>query len=200
MKVAEAIPCIEPRGVERRWIVFDDTLALILAYDQRRPVASLPARLDVLFSQLAHAADDPSGFAIEDEIWELWIGHPSGELAAIMSAAIAAIASGDHARAQGLLDTLIERAPDYAEAWNKRATLHFLRGRDEASVADINRTLTLEPRHFGAIAGFAQICLRNGDPISARLAFEVALKINPRLVAVHIAVDELARIRPTTIH
>lgn len=180
--------------------MYDETLALILALDQRQPAPSLPAHLDDLFCRLAAEVDDPAGFAIEDEIWDLWIGHADPDLAGMLNEAIAAIASSAFQQAKGLLDALIARAPDYAEAWNKRATLEFLRRRDDASVAAIARTLELEPRHFGAIAGFAQICLRNGDPGSARLAFEVALRINPRLVAVRIALDELARSRPTTIH
>ena len=167
--------------------MFDETLALILGLDQRQPAPSLPARLDDLFRRLATEVDDPGGFAIEDEIWDTWIGHADPDLAALLNDAIAAIASNDYQPREDLLDALIARAPDYAEAWNKRATLEFLRRRDDASVAAIARTLELEPRHFGAITGFAQICLRNGDPGSARLAFEVALRINPRLVAVRIA-------------
>lgn len=180
--------------------MYDETLALILGLDRRQPAPTLPARLDALFRRLTTEVDDPAGFAIEDEIWETWIDHSDPDLAAMLNEAIAAIASNDYGRAETILDTLIARAPDYAEAWNKRATLEFLRRRDDASVAAIARTLELEPRHFGAITGFAQICLRNGDPGSARLAFEVALRINPRLVAVRIAVEELNRSQPITIH
>lgn len=180
--------------------MYDETLALILSLERRQPAASLPARLDELFRRLVTEADDVGSFAVEDEIWETWIGHSDPELAAMMNEAIAAMASSDYALAETVLDALIARAPDYAEAWNKRATLEFLRGRDEDSVAAIARTLELEPRHFGAITGFAQICLRNGDPSMARLAFEVALRINPRLSTVRIAVEELKRTHPTTVH
>ncbi len=180
--------------------MYDETLALVLAFDRRKPAPSLPARLDALFRRLAAEVDDPAGFAVEDEIWEIWIGHADPELAGMLNKAIAAIASSDYSRAENVLAALIVRAPDYAEAWNKRATLAFLRRRDDDSVAAIARTLELEPRHFGAIAGFAQICLRNGDAASARLAFDVALRINPRLAAVRIAVEELKRSRPITIH
>ncbi|MBL8659158.1 MAG: hypothetical protein JNM75_05325 [Rhodospirillales bacterium] len=180
--------------------MYDETLALVLDFDRRKPAASLPLKLDALFRRLRAAADDPAGFTIEDEIWETWISHSDPELAAILNAVIAATASNEYERAESILSTLLARAPDYAEAWNKRATLDFLRRRDDDSVAAIARTLALEPRHFGAIAGFAQICLRNGDPTSARIAFEVALRINPRLVAVRIAVEELKRAQPITIH
>lgn len=180
--------------------MFDDTLAQILGLHQRKPATCLPARLDALFRKLAADADDPMAFEIEDEIWETWTGHPDPDLAARLGEAIAAIAASDYAHGRAALNDLIARDPDYAEAWNKLATLEFLAGRDRESVAAIARTLELEPRHFGAISGFAQICLRNGDPASARLAFEVALRLNPRLTAVRIAVDELNRTHPATLH
>jgi tetratricopeptide (TPR) repeat protein len=180
--------------------VFDETLAQILGLHQRRPAPSLPPRLDALFARLAADADDPMAFEVEDEIWEAWTGHPDAALADRMNDAIAAIAASDFDRGRALLAELVARAPDYAEAWNKLATLEFLCGRDRESVAAIARTLELEPRHFGAISGFAQICLRNGDPASARFAFEVALRINPRLVPVRIALEELNRTHPATLH
>lgn len=180
--------------------MFDDTLAQILKLDQRRPAASLPAKLDALFAKLSAGAEDPLGFEVEDEIWEAWTGHADPALAAKLNGAIAAIAAADLDRGRTLLTALVAEAPDYAEAWNKLATLEFLAGRDRDSVAAIARTLELEPRHFGAISGFAQICLRNGDPAAARLAFEAALRLNPRLTAVRIAVDELNRTHPATLH
>lgn len=180
--------------------MFDDTLAQILSLQQRRPAAALPARLEPLFRRLSASEGDAMAFEIEDEIWEAWTGHSDPELARQMNQAIAAIAASDYDRGRAILDDLVARAPDYAEAWNKLATLEFLAGRDRESVAAIARTLELEPRHFGAISGFAQICLRNGDPGSARLAFEVALRLNPRLTAVRIAVDELNRTHPATLH
>ena len=86
---------------------------------------------------------------------------------------------------------------DWAEAWNKRATLYFLQDRDEESVADIEATLKLEPRHFGALGGFGQICLRQDEPVSARIAFEKALLVNPHLDGVREIVHELgAEYRP----
>ena len=180
--------------------MFDDTLAQILSLQQRRPAAALPARLEPLFRRLATSGADPMAFEIEDEIWEAWTSHSDPALAQQMNQAIAAIAASEYGRGRALLDDLVARAPDYAEAWNKLATLEFLAGRDRESVAAIARTLELEPRHFGAISGFAQICLRNGDPASARLAFQVALRLNPRLTAVRIAVDELNRTHPATLH
>lgn len=180
--------------------MFEDTLAQILDLERKTPAASLPAALDELFARLAAAPADGGSYAIEDAIWEIWTGHADPALAALMNQAIAAIASNRFDEAAAVLCEMTAKAPEWAEAWNKRATLDYLRGRDAEAVAAIGRALALEPRHFGAIAGFAQICLRNGDPHSARLAFEACLRINPHLSAVRIAVEELRRTHPSVLH
>lgn len=180
--------------------MYDETLAQILALDGKTPAASMPAALDDLFRKLAAAPVDGGSYEIEDAIWEVWTDHPDPELAALMNKAIAAIASTGFDEAERFLGELIGKAPDWAEAWNKLATMEYLRDRDGESVAAIGRTLELEPRHFGAIAGFAQICLRSGDPQSARLAFEACLRINPHMSAVRIAAAELRRTHPNVLH
>jgi tetratricopeptide (TPR) repeat protein len=108
-----------------------------------------------------------------------------------MGAAVEAMASGALDTARPLLDHLTDQYPDWAEAWNKRATLSFIEKRDAESLEDIERTLRLEPRHFGAIAGFGQICLRNGHLNEARAAFQVALSINPYLDGLKDIIEDL---------
>ncbi|TVR07131.1 MAG: hypothetical protein EA385_13670 [Salinarimonadaceae bacterium] len=106
--------------------------------------------------------------------------------------AIDAFADGRLRRAGELFDRVVRDYPDWAEAWNKRATLAYVEGRDAQAVADIARTLALEPRHFGAIAGFGQICLRHGREGEAKAAFRAALAINPHLAGIRALLDELA--------
>jgi cytochrome c-type biogenesis protein CcmH/NrfG len=72
--------------------------------------------------------------------------------------------------------------------------------RDDESVPDIRRTLELEPRHFGAICGFGQICLRHGNRAAALFAFDAALRINPHLGAVRTVFEELAAETGRTAH
>ena len=85
------------------------------------------------------------------------------------------------AEALAAFDRVVELAPDYAEGWNKRATLHYLRGNYVASVDDIERALDLEPRHFGALSGLAMVSLAIGEEERALDAFEAALAIHPHL-------------------
>lgn len=170
--------------------MYETALKLILSLDRRRPAPNLPRALDVLFERLADpAAGNPR--QLEDAIWVMWTGHADAAAAQRMERAVAALAKRQHDVAETHLTRLTEDHPDYAEAWNKRATLLFALKRDDESVADIERTLALEPRHFGAICGFAQICLRAGDRAGALAAFETALAINPHMADVRKAVDEL---------
>jgi tetratricopeptide (TPR) repeat protein len=117
-----------------------------------------------------------------------------------MDTAIAALAGRDTETAQGILDRLVAAHPDWPEAWNKRATLYFVMERDAESLADIRRTLELEPRHFGALCGFAQICLRRGERVAAAAALERALQLNPHLEAARAALAALAPEPPRTLN
>jgi len=171
--------------------VFADAIRLILALPGRKPARSLPRRLDALFADLARAGGPVEASRIEGEIWAAWMSHDDATAEETLERATRAIGAGDHAEAEALLDELVASNPGYAEAWNKRATLYFRLGRDMESVADIQRTLELEPRHFGALCGFGQICLRHDERTGALFAFDAALKVNPHLGAVRAVFDEL---------
>jgi tetratricopeptide (TPR) repeat protein len=172
--------------------VFDDTLKLVLALGGRIPAASMPQRLGELFHHLAAAPTPVDASRIEDAIWDVWMSHADADAQDALQQATRAIADRALDEAEAILDGLIALQPDYAEAWNKRATLYFLQRRDRESVADIRRVLELEPRHFGAICGFGQICLRQGDRASALFAFDAALRVNPHLGSIRAAVKELS--------
>jgi len=181
--------------------VFDQALRLIVSRHPAPSPRNAPERrLADLFCTLA-ATDDPvlAGEA-EDEIWALWTSHEDAALEQRLDRAIHHIAAREFEPALPLLDALLADRPDYVEAWNKRATLYFLMDRDRDSVADILRTLALEPRHFGAICGFAQICLRHGLRAEALAAFESALAINPHMPGPRAAVDTLNAEFRSTAH
>lgn len=180
--------------------MFDETLKLIVSLGARQPSPALPRRLGALFRQLAETRDPLEASQTEDLIWGLWMQHGKAAAEDKLEQATRAIAEREFETAEGLLDELVAEQPDYAEAWNKRATLHFLQKRDPESVADIRRTLELEPRHFGAICGFAQICLRHEERVAAMFAFDAALRINPHLASVRSAMAKLAAEGGKTVH
>lgn len=173
------------------------TLEVVVGLPDRKPHPTLPKRLDSLFRDLADPASANLPFEIEDLIWAIWCEHGDPEVSERMQRAISAIASGEHESAEKLLDDLCADQPDWAEAWNKRATLHYVAGRHEASLNDIQQTLLREPRHFGALSGFGQICLQHGDSPTARIAFEAALRINPHLAQVRGMLDRIGDMKGT---
>ena len=159
-----------------------------------------PEPLDELFETL-HNADEASKHAeAEDLIWALWCAHEDETARGTLNQAIGAIARDDLDHAQMLLDDLVVTWPDWAEAWNKRATLYFLRHLFLESVRDIRRTLEIEPRHFGALSGLGQICLQTGDEHSALIAFDFALHANPTLHGIRDAVETLRARVQRTLH
>jgi tetratricopeptide (TPR) repeat protein len=139
------------------------------------------ALLDQRFVALKQAQDESSAREIEQEIWKLWMVSGNAAIDALMQQALEARRWGDYDKAFGLLDRVIEIDAEYAEAWNQRATLHFLRGEYEQSLENVARTLELEPRHFGAMAGRGVIRLRQGRSALAIQNIKAAMDYHPFL-------------------
>ena len=170
----------------------DPVFQLILEAPERTPVDAMPGRLAGLFRELSVQEPVRPAEEIEDQIWALWVSHEDRVAEETMAAAVDAMSSGELQKAKPLLDHLIAKHPDWAEAWNKRATLAFIEKRDADSLLDIAETLQLEPRHFGAISGFGNICLRNGHLNEARAAFQIALAINPHMEELRDMLEDLS--------
>jgi Tfp pilus assembly protein PilF len=159
--------------------MIDDTLKLILGYRER--AQSIPQdKLGRLFDRLSGSGLLEAD-AIESAIWREWMSYVDADAAEELELATQAILHENFTEAEQRLDALVHRAPDYAEAWNKRATLYFLTEREDLALADLRRVLALEPRHFGAMCHFAQIRMQQGDRESALYALDVALRLNPHL-------------------
>jgi tetratricopeptide (TPR) repeat protein len=137
--------------------------------------------LDTLFEALKVAPDESSAKEIEQRIWALWTQSDSDTANLLMTRAKAAVDGKDFDLAIQLLDSIIEIKPDYAEAWNRRATLYYLKKDYGRSITDIQQVLVLEPRHFGALAGLGTILHDIGDDKRALEVFRRALSIHPHL-------------------
>lgn len=149
------------------------------------------ARLDALFARLAQK-DLPDWESVQNEIWIQWSQSGSPSIDLLLFRAGRAMESGDHELALRFLDDVVRLAPDFAEGWNKRATVYFLLGEFGHSVADIERTLALEPRHFGALSGLGMILERVGDKKGAMRAFRGGLEIHPNLPGAAESVERLS--------
>jgi predicted Zn-dependent protease len=172
--------------------LFDDVFETVVRSPQGIPAPSLPRRLAALFIELRRLGSKIPPDEATDLIWALWIHHANDEAAASMNAAIEAMVAGAFDLAKPILDQLVQQWPDWAEAWNKRATIAFAEKRDTEALIDIQRTLLLEPRHFGAIIGFGQICMRHRHFIEAKAAFEIANRIHPHISSLQGVIDDLS--------
>lgn len=151
------------------------------------------AELPGLFDQLQAASSPADVASIESEIWQHWLTAPDDNSALLLSQVNSAMAARELSIALLLSNQLVDSTPDFAEGWNKRATIHYLMGNNNASVADIRETVLLEPRHFGAISGLGLILLRDGKPEAALEAFEKVLAISPGSPSASASVERVRR-------
>jgi tetratricopeptide (TPR) repeat protein len=163
--------------------MYAETLKLIGTAPRRRPSPRLQRALDALLRRLADPAA-PHPERTEDAVWAAWMRYPDARAAAELERATRAIVAADYPTAEVILRRLIALHPGFAEAWHKRATLYYMQGRDAESVHDFHRTLVVEPRHYGAMLAFAELCLANAREDAALFALDAALRINPHLAAV----------------
>ena len=144
-----------------------------------------------MFARLAQEGN--AGWeSVQNEIWTQWSRSGSPAMDLLLMRAERAIESGQFELALRFLDDLVRLAPDFAEGWNKRATVYFLLGKYGRSVADIQRTLALERRHFGALSGLGMILERLGDKQGAMRAYRRGLEVHPNLPGAAEGVERLA--------
>ena len=148
--------------------------------------------LDRLFESLREAGSPEVARGIEQVIWSIWLDAESNEVDRLVALSIEAMNSRDLSSARSYLDRVVELEPDFAEGWNKRATVSFLQRDYARSLEDIRRVLRLEPRHFGALSGLGMILENVGRKAEALEAFRRALAIHPQMPAVQRRVEALA--------
>lgn len=150
-------------------------------------------RLGALFDRLRTTNSAAEATAITREIWAIWRQSDIDTINVLMARGIQEMSRGNYEVALAAFNKVVKLEPNLAEGWNKRATVYYLIGKYEASVHDIERTLTLEPRHFGALSGLGFISLVLGDERAALKAFDAALKVNPYLPGARTKAEELRR-------
>jgi tetratricopeptide (TPR) repeat protein len=148
-------------------------LGSAVSADQRDPT------LPTLFDFLKSAQHQDQAGAVEDRIWQIWSATGDAKLDRLMVTSSEAMERGDHASALRDIDVILAAKPDFAEGWNKRATVHYLMGAYQQAIADLDRTLELEPRHFGALSGLGLSNLKLGRDDAAADAFRRLLEIDP---------------------
>jgi Flp pilus assembly protein TadD len=152
-------------------------------------------RLKDLFAKLQATTSDIEAAATETQIWQIWTDAGDAATDSLMQLGMAAMQGGDLPGALSLFDAVTARDPDFAEGWNKRATVFFMMGAIDKSAEDVTRVLELEPRHFGALSGLGLIYSRQDRDAAAVAAFEQALKVNPHLPGVKSNLETLRKKR-----
>ena len=166
-------------------------LSLMLGANVLAQNAGSGTVLDTLFIKLRDATDPTAIQSLEAAIWEQWVMVPDMSQRAIMMRGIAEMQQHELKTSIETFTRLIEVAPDLSEAWNKRATAHWLMGNFPASLADICETVKREPRHFGAYSGLGMIRAEMGENARAVAAFELARKWNPHIAGIESEIERL---------
>ena len=153
-------------------------------------------KLDKLFSELKNTKDLSSAQAIENKIWEIWSIHPSDDrrgfrLTELLIQGTRLMDMRELSKAYEVFTKVITVESDWAEAWNKRATVLYLMKEYESSLADIEITLVLEPRHFGALSGQALNYIELNLYEKAIESYKAAQKIYPLLDSAKKMIPEL---------
>ena len=159
----------------------DDAVAPQAAPDAPPVAMTKQARLDQLFSDLKRERNEKAAERIAGNVWNEWFQSGSASIDLMMQWSQKAIENQKFDVALDFLDQVVTLQPTYAEGWNRRATVHFMMKNYGKSMSDIDHTLQLEPRHFGALSGLAQIMALTGHKQSALEAWQKVLAIYPML-------------------
>ncbi|MDH3693642.1 MAG: tetratricopeptide repeat protein [Gammaproteobacteria bacterium] len=136
-------------------------------------------RLDGLFAELHETTDKLRAAEVTQSIWSIWHEIADLQTTELMQEGIKAMQGRQYTEALEAFNQVVDLSPDYAEGWNKRATLYYLIGDYANSAKDVKQTLVLEPRHFGALSGLGLIYMELGNFDAALEAFQQTLEANP---------------------
>ncbi|MGQ0675737.1 MAG: tetratricopeptide repeat protein [Rhodospirillales bacterium] len=165
-------------------------LALALM-PQAAPADQTDKQLPSLFAKLKLARSPAEAQPIEAAIWRRWGETQDDDARFPFMRGLESMEEQEFKEALRYFTEAVRRAPRFAEAWNKKATIEYLLGDYAASVASIERTLALEPRHFGALSGLGLINLQLDRDEAALKAFEAALEVHPHMAGARARVKQL---------
>src|ERR1700761_503775 len=153
--------------------------------DQKDP------RLGPLLTTLHAAPTSEEARPIEAQIWDIWAQFGNQGVDLLLAEGVSRLNEGNAEAALTLFNRVVQLAPDFAEGWNKRATTLYAMGQFEKSISDIDKVLTLEPRHFGALSGLGLCNIRLGKDKEALAAFQRAAEVDPNLPGVQARIEAL---------
>ena len=164
--------------------------------DNRRRGAMALAETGVMADvpKLAAALRDDDALVrklAERAMWEVWSRSGDASVDRLLASGIEQMGAREGELAVRTFTEVIRRRPDFAEGWNKRATVYYLMGEYQKSLADCDEVMKRNPYHFGALSGYGMIYLQLDQPAKALDYFQRALKVNPNLESVNETVEML---------
>ena len=177
----------------KKFIVF---LVLGFLFFSNANAEEKTSELDKLFTQLKNSKNLSSAQIVEKKIWKIWMIHPSDDrrgfrLTELLTQGSRLMNMGELSKAYKIFTQIIAVEPDWAEAWNKRATVLYLMNQFQSSLNDIEITLALEPRHFGALSGQALNYIELKQYEKAIQSYKAVQKIYPLLDSATKMIPEL---------
>jgi tetratricopeptide (TPR) repeat protein len=154
-------------------------ITLIILFSNFAHADQRDERLIELFDKLFLSTNNMEASKLLFNIWDIWSIADNQETQIIFDEANQFMDVGELDNAIELFTKVVKQSPEFAEGWNKRATVYFLKGELNKSISDIEKTLNLEPRHFGALDGLAEIYLMQDDLVGAAVIYRRILEIIP---------------------
>ncbi|GJL99446.1 MAG: hypothetical protein DHS20C07_11260 [Methyloligella sp.] len=161
--------------------LFKSVLILCVLIIGNSKIALANEKVQRLYIELKQSKTESAARAIENRIWQNWVIGPNTEATNLLAKAMERRRAYDFAGSLEILNKVVEKTPDWAEVWNQRAFVHFLREEFDKSLEDADRAIELEPNHFGALAGKAQILMSQGRTELGQKALRRAIKLHPFL-------------------
>ncbi len=144
--------------------------------------------------RLLRDPDDLVRALTENSIWQIWSRSGDPAVDRLFAVGVEQMNHGEAQAAIGTFSEIIRRKPEFAEGWNKRATIYFLIGEYDKSLQDCDEVIKRNPQHWGALSGYGQIYVQLDKPEQALVYFQRALAVNPNLQQVERMIEQLKQI------
>jgi tetratricopeptide (TPR) repeat protein len=140
-------------------------------------------------------ADPSIGVAANSALWQIWARANHKSTDKLYQKGIAQMSAGQSLEAIATFSQIIRLKPEFAEAWNKRATIYYFTGDLQKSLADCDEVMKRNPNHFGALSGYGQIYVQMGELDQALRYFEKAYAINPTMLSVARTIQDIRKLQ-----
>ncbi|MHA1549254.1 MAG: tetratricopeptide repeat protein [Alphaproteobacteria bacterium] len=164
---------------------------IVVGFSSSGQADQADVRLNPLFDTLRMSERAAEAEVIRQQIWGIWFETTDAAVTDLMADGERAMRRGDGRSALAAFDQVVVLAPDFAEGWNRRATVHYQLNNLQESLADIDATLALEPRHFGALSGRGLVFIKLQEFEQALAAFEEALAVSPHMTGARSNADAI---------